>query len=138
MTYGYMRQASAMYQQTRAEGSVESADPHQLIAMLLDGAIERITQARGFIRHGDVPGKGTAISKAVAIVGELGASLDPKAGGEIAQRLGSLYDYVTRRLLFAQLNDDDAALAECIGLLEPVREGWQGIRAEYLAGRSAA
>jgi len=136
MTYGYMRQASAMYQQTRAQGSVEGADPHQLTAMLLDGAIERITQARGHIRHRDVPAKGAAIAKAIAIVGELRASLDHAAGGELARRLDSLYDYVTRRLLSGQLHDDDRALAECVDLLEPVRQGWRGIRAEYLAGRA--
>ena len=62
------------------------------------------------------------------------------AGGELSQRLDSLYDYVTRRLLFAQLRDDDAALDEASRLLAPVREGWQGIRAAYLeqaAARSA-
>jgi len=140
MTNGYMRQASAMYQQTRAQGSVEGADPHQLISMLLDSAIERIAQARGHIRHGNVPAKGEAISKAVAIIGELRDSLNHDAGGELSKRLDSLYDYVTRRLLFAQLRDDDAALAEAARLLAPVREGWQGIRAAYLeqaAARSA-
>jgi flagellar protein FliS len=140
MTNGYMRQASAMYQQTRAQGSVEGADPHQLVSMLLDSAIERIAQARGHIRHGNVPAKGETISKAVAIVAELRGSLNHDAGGELSQRLDSLYDYVTRRLLFAQLRDDDAALDEASRLLVPVREGWQGIRAAYLeqaAARSA-
>lgn len=132
MTNGYMRQASAMYQQTRAQGSVEGADPHQLVSMLLDSAIERIAQARGHIRHGNVPAKGETISKAVAIVAELRGSLNHDAGGELSQRLDSLYDYVTRRLLFAQLRDDDAALDEASRLLAPVREGWQGIRAAYL------
>ena len=136
MTNAYMRQASAMYQQTRAEGSVEGADPHQLIAMLLDGALERIAQARAFLRHGDVPAKGAVITKAVAIVGELRASLNHEAGGTLAQRLDSLYDYVNRRLLIAQLNNDDQALAECARLLEPVRDGWNGIRDAYLAGRA--
>ena len=135
MTYGYMRQAAAMYQQTRVEGGVESADPHRLIGLLLDGAIDRIAQARGHIRHGVVSAKGEAITKAIAIVGELRDSLDHKSGGELAQRLDSLYEYVTRRLLAAQLRDDDAMLAECAGLLGEVREGWQGIRGEYLAGR---
>ncbi|GAB3789531.1 flagellar export chaperone FliS [Dyella agri] len=135
MTNTYMRQASAMYQQTRAEGRVEGADPHQLIAMLLDGAIERIAQARSLLRHGDVPAKGAVITKAVAIVGELRASLNHEADATLTQRLDSLYDYINRRLLFAQLNNDDPALAECIRLLEPVRDGWNGIRDAYLAGR---
>jgi len=136
MTNAYMRQASAMYQQTRAGGRVEGADPHQLIAMLLDGALERIAQARALLRHGDVPNKGAMITRAVAIVGELRASLNHEAGGVLAQRLDSLYDYVTRRLLIAQLNNDDQALAECARLLEPVRDGWNGIRDAYLAGRA--
>jgi len=138
MTNAYMRQASAMYQQTRAEGRVEGADPHQLIAMLLDGAIERIAQARVHLRRGDVPAKGAVVTKAVAIVGELRASLNHEAGGSVAQRLDSLYDYVNRRLLVAQLNNDDEALAECARLLEPVRDGWNGIRDAYLAGRAGS
>jgi len=138
MTNAYMRQASAMYQQTRAEGRVEGADPHQLIAMLLDGAIERIAQARVHLHRGDVPAKGAVVTKAVAIVGELRASLNHEAGGSVAQRLDSLYDYVNRRLLFAQLNNDDEALAECARLLEPVRDGWNGIRDAYLAGRAGS
>ncbi|MBD8881909.1 flagellar export chaperone FliS [Rhodanobacter sp. 7MK24] len=136
MTNAYMRQASALYQQTGLAGRVESADPHQLIALLLDGAIERIAQARGHLRRGDVAAKGAAVTKAVAIVGELRVSLDHKAGGEVAQRLDSLYDYVTRRLLFAQLNNDEGALAECMDLLDPVRRGWNGIRDSYLANRA--
>ncbi|MBD8871248.1 flagellar export chaperone FliS [Rhodanobacter sp. DHB23] len=136
MTNAYMRQASALYQQTGLAGRVESADPHQLIALLLDGAIERIAQARGHLRRGDVSAKGAAVTKAVAIVGELRVSLDHKAGGEVAQRLDSLYDYITRRLLFAQLNNDEDALAECMDLLEPVRRGWNGIRDSYLASRA--
>lgn len=132
MTYGPMRNASALYQQNRAAGVTE-ADPHQLVGMLLDGAIERINQARGHMVHGNVPAKGECLSKAVAIIGELRASLDHKVDPAFSQRLESLYEYVTRRLLFAQLNDDMRALDESARLLAPVREGWQGIRPAYLA-----
>ena len=136
MTYGYARSASALYQQNTAVGA-EDADPHQLIGMLLDGAIDRINQAIGFITYGNVPAKGEAVSKTVAIIAELRASLDHKADAALSQRLESLYEYVTRRLLFAQLNDDRNALAECVRLLTPVREGWQGIRSTYLSSRPA-
>lgn len=137
MTHGYMRQASAMYQQTRVQGGVEDADPHRLTGLLLDGAIERITQACGQIRHGDVPGKGYSVSRAIAIVGQLRSDLDHAAGGELSQRLESLYEYVTRRLLHGQLHGDVAALEECIRLLVPIREGWMGIRGSYLASAKA-
>ncbi len=137
MTYGPMRHASALYQQNSVAGGVESADPHQLVGMLLDGAMDRIAQARGHVLHGNVAAKGTCISKAVAIVGELRGSLDHKVEPALSQRLESLYEYIIRRLLFAQLHDDVGALDEASRLLAPVREGWQGIRGTYLAQAEA-
>ena len=137
MTYGYMRQAAAMYQQTRVQGSVEGADPHQLTGMLMDGAIERINQARGYMNRGDVAAKGACISKALAIVGELRGSLDHKVDAALCQRLDSLYEYVSRRLLYAQLNNDPAVLDESARLLIPVRDAWQAIRETQAPSRSA-
>ncbi|MBU6249379.1 MAG: flagellar export chaperone FliS [Xanthomonadaceae bacterium] len=133
MNYGPMRHANSLYQQNRVAGSVESADPHQLVGMLFDGALDRIAQARGHMLRGDVAAKGACVSKAVAIIGELRASLNHEVDPAFSQRLESLYEYVTRRLLFAQLHDDVAALDEAARLLAPVREGWQGIRGAYLA-----
>ncbi len=137
MTYGPLRQASALYQQNSVAGAIETADPHQLVSLLLDGAMDRIAQARGHLLHGNVAAKGSCISKAVAIVGELHDSLNHDAEPAFSQRLASLYEYVTRRLLYAQLHDDVAALDEAARLLAPVREGWQGIRASYLAAAAA-
>lgn len=136
MSYGYARNATTMYQQNSVRGGVEDADPHQLVSLLLDGAIDRIAQARGFTTHGDVAGKGSCIARALAILGELRGSLDHTADPTLSGRLDSLYDYISRRLLYAQLNDDVGAMDEAIGLLNPVREGWQGIRVSYLAGRA--
>jgi flagellar protein FliS len=132
MTYGPLRQASALYQQNSVAG-VESADAHQLVSLLLDGAMDRIAQARGHLQHGNVAAKGSCISKAVAIIGALRDSLDHAVDPAFSQRLESLYEYVTRRLLYAQLHDNVPALDEAARLLAPVREGWQGIRASYLA-----
>lgn len=132
MTYGPLRQASALYQQNSVAG-VESADAHQLVSLLLDGAMDRIAQARGHLQHGNVAAKGSCISKAVAIIGALRDSLDHAVDPTFSQRLESLYEYVTRRLLYAQLHDNVPALDEASRLLAPVREGWQGIRASYLA-----
>lgn len=128
MTYGYMRNASAIYQQNSVRGGVEDADPHQLTGMLLDGVIERINQAHGHMSRNDVAAKGSSISKALAIVGELRGSLDHKVDRAFSQRLDSLYEYVSRRLLYAQLNNDLAALSEAARLLIPIRDGWQAIR----------
>jgi flagellar protein FliS len=134
MISGYMRKASAIYQQNSVQGVVENADPHQLVSMLLNGAIDRSIQARGYMAHRNVAAKGTAIARAVAIIGELRDSLDHKADRVLSQRLDSLYEYVARRLLHAQLHDDQAALDEAIRLLTPIRDSWQAIRGSYTQG----
>lgn len=138
MTYGYARNASAVYQDNSVRGSVEGADRHQLTNMLFDGAIDRIGQARGAMRRGDVPAKGMHFAKALAIIGELRGSLDHGSGGALAARLDALYDYVSRRLLHAQLNNDERAIDEAIDLLTPVRDAWRQIRDNYLASQGQA
>lgn len=140
MTHGYMRNASAIYQQNSVRGLVEGADPHKLVSMLLDGAIDQIVKARGHLIHQDVAAKGRSIANAVAIVGALRNSLDHKVDRTLCQRLDSLYEYVTHRLLFAQLNDDHAALDEVAALLAPIRDGWQAVRGSYMpaAGMAAS
>ena len=69
--------------------------------MLMDGALERISTARGCMQRGDTAEKARLINRAVSIIGELRNSLDLKAGGQIAANLGELYDYMCRRLLKA-------------------------------------
>ncbi|WP_109127408.1 flagellar export chaperone FliS [Dyella sp. C11] len=137
MTYGYSR-ASALYQETNARGSVEGADRHQLTSMLFDGVIDRINQARGAIRRGDVPAKGTHFGKAHAIITELRGTLDHTQGGQLSARLDALYDYASRRLLHAQLNNDERAIDEVVDLLTPLRDAWRQIRDQFLASQKQA
>lgn len=135
MTYGYTRNASAIYQDTNVRGMVDGADRHQLTGMLYDGVIDRIGLARGAMQRRDVPAKGMHLSRAQAILAELRGSLDHAAGEKLAGRLDALYDYVSRRLLHAQLNDDVRALDEAMSLLTPIRDAWRQIRSTYLVGK---
>lgn len=137
MTNGYMRNASMLYRQNSVAGSVEGADPHQLIGMLLDGAIDGIRKAKGELALGDVAAKGASVTRVIAIVGELRACLDHKVSPAFSQRLDSLYEYVSRRLLQAQLNNDPGVLDEAVNLLTPVRDGWQAIRGSAAAAPHA-
>jgi flagellar secretion chaperone FliS len=136
---GYaMRNPSALYSQTKAQGSVEGADRHQLIAMLLDGLVDRISQARGHIIHKDIPAKGHAFGKAIGILSELRRSLNHSIEPTLTGRLDALYDYISRRLVHAQLNDDLRALDESERLIAPIREAWHAIRGEFLAEQAQA
>ena len=122
------RQSAGLYQQVGVESQLAGASPHALVAMLFDGFMEAIAQARGGIRAGDAAAKGMAIGRAVRILEEgLRAGLDVRAGGSLARDLDDLYVYVTHRLTLANLRSDEAALDECQRLMQPLREAWLSI-----------
>jgi flagellar secretion chaperone FliS len=116
------------YQRVNVETGIEGASPHKLILMLFDGAILAINQATVSMRLGDIPGKGLAVSRAIDIITQgLQSSLDQASGGELAERLNALYDYMGQRLLFANLKNSEAALKEVAGLLGELRGAWEKI-----------
>jgi flagellar secretion chaperone FliS len=119
---------SSAYRQVGIETSVACASPHQLVQLLFDGVLEAIVQARGSMREGQIGAKGRAIGRAVRIIDEgLKASLDLRSRGTLAQDLDDLYAYVTLRLTQANLRNDEAALGECMALIQPLREAWSSI-----------
>lgn len=116
------------YARVGVESAAMSASPHQLIVMLFDGAQSSIRAARIHMQAGNVAEKGKAISKALDIVNNgLLAALDMDKGGEIAERLGALYDYVVRLLLAANLHNDQESLDQAENLLNDVASAWREI-----------
>ncbi len=124
-------QALNAYRNVGTQSAVEGASPHQLISLLLDGALDRIASAKGAMERGDAGTHGSLIGKAITIVGNMRACLDHEQGGELADRLASLYDYMERRLLEASSTADVAMLDEVSGLLREIKVGWDGIPAEH-------
>lgn len=120
----------AQYKQLRTETALVDSDPHQLISMLLEGAVERINAAKGHIDRADHASKGEAIGAAISIVGGLQGCLNMEAGGDVARNLDMLYDYIARRLAEATSQNSVEALNEVGGLLGEIRSGWEGIRPE--------
>lgn len=118
------------YQSAAAHGGVAAADPHGLILMLMDGALQRMAAARGCIEGGKLVEKSQLLHRVVQIIGELRGSLDLSAGGQIAGNLSELYDYMCRRLLKASLENSVPLLDEVSGLLREIRSAWSAIPAE--------
>ena len=120
--------AARAYADVGLETGVAAANPHRLIVMLYDGAIEAIGDARTHLANGAQDAKGAAISRAIGIVEQgLRASLDLARGAAIATQLDALYEYMARRLLVASLRNDAAALAEVAALLADLRSAWHTI-----------
>ena len=120
------------YAQIGLQSAAMSASPHQLITMLFDGAKTAIAMARHHMANKEIAAKGKAISKAINIVDNgLKASLDAEAGGkagaELVANLSALYDYISQRLMFANLRNDPALLDEADRLLESIGSAWREI-----------
>lgn len=122
-----MRQLGA-YKQVHATTGVDGASPHRLVQMLFEGLLEALAQARGAMQHGNIEAKCDAIGRAVRIIDEgLKAGLNVAEGGRLAQDLSDLYAYVTVRLTWANRHNDEAAVSECVKLIEPIARAWDEI-----------
>lgn len=118
----------AAYQRIGVETGVGSADPHKLIVMLFEGARLAVAEATLFMQQKETALKGKAVSKAIMIIDHgLKASLDIKAGGELAEQLAALYDYMTNRLSVANLHNDPRILEEIDHLLADLQSAWNAI-----------
>lgn len=127
------------YRAIGIETGVDAADPLGLVVMLYDGAIQAITRAERCLIEGATEARGTFTSKAIDIVNQgLGASLDRRVGGALAESLASLYDYMARRLFAANLQGDAAIYAEVRTLLGELRVSWVTLRLSKGQGGAGA
>ena len=113
------------YRQTEAQ----SRTPLELVVMLYDGALRFLAQAREAIERHDIPARREALSRTLAIVGELQATLDMERGGDIAVELDRLYGFANARMFEAAQHNDPAAIDDVCRVLTTLRDGWQSIAA---------
>ncbi len=119
--------ALAQYKRINTESALEGASPHRLLQLLLNGVLDRLAQARGAMQREDVAQKGLLLGKAVSILGGLQASLDKSVDPEMTANLDSLYDYMQRRLLEANLRNDVTLVDEVSDLLQTIKAAWDEI-----------
>lgn len=106
------------------EVSVKTANPIQLVVMLYDAAICSLREAREHMDQKDIEARSQAINKSISIISELHSCLNLKAGGEIADSLDRLYDYMKRRIFRANAEQNTEPLEEIEALLESLRSAW--------------
>lgn len=129
--FGSARNPASAYAQVGLDSAVQAADPHRLILLLFQGAESAIALGKESIRQNNLGSKAQAISKSIDIIKNgLAASLDTEAGGDLAVKLGALYEYMAMRLLHANLKNDIAALDEVSMLLSEIRSAWEEIAPE--------
>lgn len=124
----YTATGTKAYAKIGVESAVMSASQQQLVVMLFDGALSALIRARLFMQDGNIEGKGTSISKAINIIeAGLKEGLAENSGDELTDNLLDLYNYMTRRLLQANLHNDVEAVGEVEGLLRNIADAWKEV-----------
>jgi len=127
------RNKMQQYQSVGIETSIMDADPHRLIQLLFQGALDSLAAAKGSIEREDIAQRNAHLNKAIQIVGGLKDFLDQEKGGELARNLERLYGYVEVRLFEANVNNSIEMVNECIELIREVSGAWTEIRPQVEA-----
>ncbi|MGD8892243.1 MAG: flagellar export chaperone FliS [Desulfobacterales bacterium] len=113
--------------QSYRKTDITTSDPVKLVIMCYEGAIDSLKLAKEKIKEKDYEKKAKAIIKAQDIIEELICSLDFEKGGEIANNLESLYNYMLRRILQGDHNKDVGPIDEVIGMFTDLLSAWQEV-----------
>jgi flagellar protein FliS len=117
------------------EQKILSVDPIELIRLVYERARSCVADAREHLRNKRILERSAATMRAYMAIHELLSALQPEAAPELCGRLQSLYLYMQKRLLEANMRQEDAPLAEVLKLLMTLEEGWSGVAKELAADR---
>lgn len=127
MRYGTQTNKVSAYNKVGAQSKMENASPHRIIQMLLEGALDKIAMAKGFMQRDQTGDAGSHISWAISIIDGLRMSLDKSVESDITSNLDNLYDYMGRRLLDANKEQKVEYLDEVSELLKTIQSAWEQI-----------
>ncbi len=123
--------ALKQYQNVNLRAAVESASPHQLILMLFNGALEALVKAKASMERKDIETRTQQLNKANDIVLALQDYLDHEQGGEVAENLNALYDYIARGIATANRENNPEKIQELMNLILEVKQGWEQMPIEH-------
>jgi len=121
------RNALSQYKNMNTQFAIDHAHPHRLVQLLMEGAMQRMAEAKGAMERKKLAEKGEAIGKTISIIGGLRDSLKHEINSDLPQKLDNLYVYMTKRLLEVNRNNDLKGLDELMQLMRTVKEGWDAI-----------
>ncbi len=121
------QQALKQYSNIEQTVQAEYATPHQLTKMLFSGALRALAIAESAMQQKKYQKKGEQLARAINIIEGLDDSLDMEKGGELAQNLGSLYQYMVQRLYKSSFDNDPVIVREVSNLLREISSAWDQI-----------
>jgi len=118
-----MEQQLKSYRQMHVSG----LNQKDLIVLLYSGALKFIDEGKHWIDKKDVPRTHEKLNRARDIFLHLLATLNMDEGGEIADKLSSLYAYFVEKITTANVANSKADLDEIIPLIVDIKDSWEKI-----------
>lgn len=115
------------YQNAYQRASVNTVDQHKLVVMLYDGAIKNINIGIEQLKLGNLEKAHNGFVKSKNIISELMISLNVEKGGQLANNLKSLYNYMFSQLVDANITKKPEPALVVLDLLKGLREAWVAI-----------
>ncbi|MEM7432326.1 MAG: flagellar export chaperone FliS [Pseudomonadota bacterium] len=121
------------YRDINVRSDVEDASPHRLIQLLMARALTKIGFAKRDMERQHTSEKGRHIGDSIEIINGLQASLNHRSSATLTANLDGLYDYMIRRLLEANVQNNVEILDEVSALLQEIKEAWDAIASEHVS-----
>jgi flagellar secretion chaperone FliS len=123
----YGKKGIQAYKKDSIKSDLASADPHRVIQLLMQGALERLALGKGCMERADWEGKAAAFTRAIEIINALRDALDRDVNPELVDNLDGLYDYMIVRINEASVSKDCSVIDQVIGLLLQIKGAWDQI-----------
>ena len=130
----YGQSQAAQYRAVRSHGLVSDASPTRLVQIMFEQILAQLATASGAMGRitdnrpvNEVVAKGNAIAKTLGLIGQLNGTLNMEGGGQVAENLRALYEYMMNRLTLANATNDQSVVAEVAALISMIKSGWDQI-----------
>lgn len=109
------------------QNQINSASPKDLIILLYEGCIKKIRLAELSLEENRLDLVNENLIKAQDIITELSNTLNMESGGEVAEALEALYDYLLSELYQANIHKDAEKMIYVRSQMEELLESWKEI-----------
>ncbi len=122
-----MTSGAKTYKEIELQARINEATPHQLIELLYEGLMLRLSHALECAKQHDKAQMDEEIVRSIDIIMGLHSSLSTEVDSDLPYKLSNLYEYMQRQLLRARIGNSVSIIDEMISLIEPLALGWQEI-----------
>lgn len=117
----------SQYQQVGLKDQLAVADPHKVTQIMMQLALENLAKAKGCLTNNDLENKGKFLAKSTTILATLKDTLDFEKGGEVAENLARLYDFMLNKIADVVISNNPDEVQDVIDVLLPIKSGWDQI-----------